>query len=155
MPVRPKASAIVVRMGHRSVPHTADVRIEAWAESREECLAEAVAATVASFVDTTDARNAATTEVLVGAGTDEDLLLDLLNEVVYRVDTTGQVPLHTEVEARDGGVRVRFAMADADKTDEVESIGAAPKAVSLHDLRFGRDGTHHGAPWSCSVTLDV
>ena len=28
-------------MGHRAVPHTADLAVEAWADSREECLAEA------------------------------------------------------------------------------------------------------------------
>ena len=35
--------------GHRTVPHTADLRIEAWAPTREECLAEAVRGLVDSF----------------------------------------------------------------------------------------------------------
>jgi SHS2 domain-containing protein len=35
--------------GHRTVPHTADLRIEAWAATREECLAEAVRGLVGSF----------------------------------------------------------------------------------------------------------
>ncbi|HEV8559398.1 MAG TPA: archease [Actinophytocola sp.] len=37
--------------GHRAVPHTADIRIEAWAPTREACLGEAVAALVESFAD--------------------------------------------------------------------------------------------------------
>ncbi|WP_420884068.1 archease [Micromonospora sp. CPCC 205547] len=37
--------------GHRRVPHTADVRIEAWAPDQESCLAEAVDALVETFVD--------------------------------------------------------------------------------------------------------
>jgi SHS2 domain-containing protein len=30
-------------------------------------------------------------------------------------------------------------------------VGAVPKGVSLHELRFGREGSG----WSCSVTIDV
>lgn len=37
--------------GHRSVPHTGDLRVEAWAPTREECIAEAVRGMVASFAD--------------------------------------------------------------------------------------------------------
>lgn len=131
------------------MPHTADIRIEAWAPTREECIAEAVAAAVESFVDTGDGEPVTTTtEVLIDPGTDEDILLDVLNEVIYQVDTAGLVPLRTEVEALSSGVRVRFAMTDVDR---VEPVGAAPKAVSLHGLRFTTDGRQ----WSCSVILDV
>ena len=131
------------------MPHTADIRIEAWAPTREECLAEAVAATVESFADTTGCRPTATTEALIDPGTDEDILLDVLNEVIYQVETTGQVPLRADVESLTaGGVRVRFEMTGADR---VEPVGAAPKAVSLHGLQFTSDG----ARWSCSVILDV
>ena len=35
--------------GHRTVPHTADLRIEAWAVTCEECLAEALRGLVGSF----------------------------------------------------------------------------------------------------------
>ncbi len=42
--------------GHRSVPHTADLRIEAWSPSREGCIGEAVRGTVESFLDTSGAR---------------------------------------------------------------------------------------------------
>jgi hypothetical protein len=44
-----------VRRGHRTVAHTADLRVEAWAPSREQCIAEAVLGTVAAFVDTSSA----------------------------------------------------------------------------------------------------
>jgi SHS2 domain-containing protein len=52
------------------------------------------------------------------------------------------------VEADDDALTVCFTMADAER---VPAIGAVPKAVSLHDLRFERrDGG-----WWCAVTLDV
>jgi SHS2 domain-containing protein len=138
----------VTGVGYRSVPHTADIRIEAWAPTREQCLAEAVRALVAGFADTAASPATRTSEALIDPGTDEDLLLDLLNEVIYRLETEGMIPLAAEVEALPRGLRVRFEMTDADRA---EPIGAAPKAVSLHDLRL----THDGGQWSCTATVDV
>ncbi|MFG2057474.1 archease [Micromonospora sp. NPDC048930] len=135
--------------GHRNVPHTADVRIEAWAPDREGCVAEAVAAMVDGFVDATGVAAEAETEHRVPPGDDADLLVGVLDEVIFRLDTRGDVPLETEVRpAEDGGLLVRWQVVGA---DAVEAVGAVPKAVSLHELRFGPDE----AGWSCAVTLDV
>ena len=41
----------MVEPGYRRVPHTADVRIEAWAPTREECVERAVVAMVDGFVE--------------------------------------------------------------------------------------------------------
>lgn len=130
------------------MPHTADIRIEAWAGSREQCIAEAVRAMVESFADVTGSVQTGTTEALIDPGTDEDMLVDVLDEVIYLVETAGLLPVGVEVEPLEAGLRVRFQMTDADL---VEPVGAAPKAVALHDLRFapGPSG------WSCAVTLDV
>ncbi|MEV4483029.1 archease [Micromonospora coxensis] len=134
--------------GHRAVPHTADVRVEAWAPDREGCLAEAVAALVETFADTTGAPPRGETTLELPAGDDTDLLVGLLDEVIFRLETEGTLPLVTEAQAADGGLRVRWRTVDA---DAVELVGAVPKAVSLHGLRFARDG----AGWSCAVTVDV
>ncbi|SCF13283.1 SHS2 domain-containing protein [Micromonospora viridifaciens] len=135
--------------GHRNIPHTADVRIEAWAPDREGCVAEAVAALVDTFVDVAGAGPAGETEFRVPPGADPDLLVGVLDEVIFRLDTEAVLPLATEVRpADDGGLVVRWRTTG---TDEVELVGAVPKAVSLHELCFGpdRDG------WACAVTLDV
>ncbi|WP_416904241.1 archease [Micromonospora echinospora] len=135
--------------GHRRVPHTADVRVEAWAPTREGCLAEAVAALVESFADPGGAAPTGTAGFDVPPGGDEDLLVGVLDEVVFRLETEGTLPVGVEVtDAGDGGLRVRWRTVD---TDAVELVGAVPKAVSLHGLRFDRDA----AGWSCAVTLDV
>ncbi|WDZ83207.1 archease [Micromonospora cathayae] len=135
--------------GHRRVPHTADVRIEAWAPTRQECLAEAVTALVATFADTGDAPASGTGGFTVPPGPDEDLLVAVLDEVVFRLETEGVVPVATEVVAADdGGARVRWRTVD---TDAVTPVGAVPKAVSLHGLRFGPGASG----WCCAVTLDV
>ena len=134
--------------GHRSVPHTADARIEAWAPSRERCVVEAVAAMVDGFADLSAAPPAGTDEFRAGPATDPDLLVAVLDRVVYLIDTEGQLPASADVRAGDGILDVRLRMAGPDR---IETFGAIPKAVSLHDLRFerGEEG------WSCGVTLDV
>lgn len=129
--------------------HTADVRFEAWAPTREDCLAEAVTALVATFTDPGDAPASGGGGFAVPPARDEDLLVAVLDEVVFRLETEGVVPVATEVTGDDdGGLRVRWRTVGA---DAVESVGAVPKAVSLHGLRFGPDA----GGWCCAVTLDV
>jgi SHS2 domain-containing protein len=134
--------------GHRAVPHTADLRIEAWAPTREACIAQAVLGTVESFLDTDDVHPDHSRQCQLTAHSDEDLLVAVLDEVLYLMDTSGEVPVDVELEPVGQGLDVRFAMADA---GEMEQVGAVPKAVSLHELSLapGPRG------WRCSVTLDV
>ncbi|MFJ6384022.1 archease [Kitasatospora sp. NPDC092039] len=139
--------------GHRSVPHTADLRVEAWAPTAEGCIGELVHAVVGSFADLADARTVGERDCTVLAASDPDLLAGVLEEVVYRMDADGELPVEVAVgpiEGRDGArrVTVRFRMADA---ATAELVGAVPKAVSLHDLDLaaGPDG------WTCRVTVDV
>ncbi|MEV6211862.1 archease [Kitasatospora sp. NPDC051914] len=124
--------------GHRAVPRTADLRMEAWSPTAEGCIGEAVRAVVASFADTSAARPVAERECTVTAGSSEDLLAAVLEEVIYRMDTDGEIPLDAQVgpihdvgDVR--GAAVRLQMADA---DTAEPVGAVPKAVSLHDLHL-------------------
>jgi SHS2 domain-containing protein len=134
--------------GHRSLPHTADVRIEAWGRNREECLIEVLCGLVESFADVSGVRARTVEYVQLPAGTDEDLLLGLLGEVIARLDVEGRVPVDAEAEVIDGEVGVRLAMADL---DDVPIVAAPPKAVPLHQLHFAPGP----AGWSCHVIVDV
>lgn len=134
--------------GYRAVPHTADLRVEAWAPTREECLARAVHGVVASFADTSAARPVRTRQATVTAGSDDDLLAALMDEIVYRLDTDGEIPVDVRIDAAPGGVHARLFMAEADR---LPLTGAVPKAVTLHGLSLCCDG----ARWTCAVTLDV
>ncbi len=138
------------RQGHRTVPHTADLRVEAWAATREECLAEAVRGVVASFADTVGVAPCRRAGRHLAAGRAEDLLVAAVDEVIYRLDADGEVPVSVAVRrAGDGGVDLLLSLAEV---GTVEIIGAVPKAASWHELRCGQD-----APgwWSCGVTVDV
>ena len=133
---------------HQSVPHTADLRIEAWAPTRGGCIRQAVLGTVASFLDTSTAQPNHTRVRRLTAERDDDLLVGVLNEVIYFLDAAGEAPVDLDMNGTDGGVDVTFAMADA---STLPQVGAVPKAVSLNDLRFSRGQ----GGWWCAMTLDV
>ncbi|WP_155059163.1 archease [Streptomyces blattellae] len=134
--------------GHRLVPHTADVRVEAWGESRERCLVEAVTGMVEGFADVSGTRPTGVARLRLAEGTPEDLLTTLLDEVVFRLEVHGQVPVDVEAEAFDEGLDVRMAVADL---GVVEVVGAAPKGIAWENLRI--EPGPYG--WSCAVTIDV
>lgn len=130
------------------MPHTADVRIEAWAQTREACISEAVRSLVDTFADTAAVAPERTAELTVAPGSDADVLVAVLEEVIYRLEVDGEIALSADIAGATGGLRVRISLGDA---ADAEATGAVPKAVSLHDLRFAGDPSG----WSCGVTVDV
>jgi SHS2 domain-containing protein len=141
-------SAHEQQRGHRTLPHTADLRIQAWAPTREACLAESLTGLVASFADTAGAEPGWTVTANLAANTDEDALVAVLDEVIYLLDTQHAVPLAVEVQPQINGLQLQLQLATVDR---IELTGAVPKAVTLHQLHItrGPDG------WSCEVTVDV
>lgn len=134
--------------GHKSVAHTADVRVEAWGPSRETCIAEAVLGMVEAFVDTSSMHPESVRHCRLEETDNEDLLVGVLDEVIYLLDTEEVVPVDVELEPDGTGIDVRFAVVDAARAVQV---GAAPKGISYHGLRFGPGPSG----WSCTVVVDV
>jgi protein archease len=142
-----------VPAGHRILPHTADLALEAWAPTREECLAHAVRALVESFADTRLAAPRGSVTFTVAEATDEDLLVRVLDEVIYQLEVHGRLPVGVcarpwPAAGAPGHAEVRFATAPA---RDAELVGAVPKAVSRHELCFARTA----ARWRCHVTVDT
>ncbi|MBM7791089.1 archease [Tenggerimyces flavus] len=137
-------------VGHQMLPHTADVRFEAWAPTREECVAEAVVAAVETFVDVSTAEPTAEVAFQVDAAEPVDLLAAVLDELIFLMDTRDLLPLRADVRAAtDGALDVRFTMT---AVAQATLIGAVPKAVSLHEIAFEQNEPDR---WVCLVTLDV
>lgn len=134
--------------GHRALPHTADVRIEAWAPTREACVGEAVAGLAEAFVSVPDGVEVLSVPADLSAVTDEDVLVAVLDEVIYLMETSDAVPVRADVTAAAGGVHVTFGAVPLGRA---ELVGAVPKAVTLHDLRITREADG----WTCSVVVDV
>lgn len=75
------------------MPHTADLRIEAWAPTRDGCIRQAVLGTVESFLDLESAHAVHTRLRRLTADRDDDLLVAVLEEVIYLLDTVGETRL--------------------------------------------------------------
>ena len=136
--------------GHRALPHTADMRIEAWAATREDCVAEAVRGLVDSFAEIPAGHPGRDAEVVLSAGPDEDLLVAALDEVIYRMDADGELPASAQVHPAAGGGAV--LVLNLVPVEAAEIVGAVPKAVSLHGLHCAPAGPGR---WTASVTVDV
>ncbi len=136
-------------MGYQLLPHTADVIVAAWGSTVEDCLAEAVRGFVSSFADVAAAEPERTVGFTGDPGAEPELLIELLDEVIYVVDVEDAVPVTVTVaRAGDGALTGEFGVVDR---DSVPIVGPAPKAVTRHGLRF----EHDGSTWRCQVVIDV
>lgn len=120
------------QQGHRVLPHTADVILEAWGPDLASCCEEAVTALADIYVDAGAADVVERRQVHVRPGSEESLLLDVLEDVIFTLDTAEAVPIRAEVSsAGDGGLDCMLALADR---HAVTPTGAVPKAISLSEL---------------------
>ncbi len=135
--------------GHRSLPHTADLRLLAWAPTRDECVAEAVTALAASFADTRGRAAEWHLAVDLPTGTDQEVLLAALDAVIFTLDTAGAVPVTAGIDYPAAGPpTLELGLVSL---AHVRLVGPAPKAATLNELRFD----HHAAGCSAEVTIDV
>lgn len=135
---------------HRKALHPADLHIEAWGPTREECIAEAARGMVDSFAVVAARPPCARAERHMTARSDEDLLAAVIDEVIYWLDAYGEIPLPVVVRpAPDGGVVLFLVPARA---ADAEIFGAVPKAASPHHPRCAPDPAGR---WSCAITVDV
>lgn len=142
--------AVPTTAGHRVVPHTADVIVESWGPSRTSCLEQAALGLVGVFAEIPDASVAEPLVVQAVAPTDDEVLVLLLEEVLYQLEVLGVVPATLALEETEGGGVAGFAHVVP--VAHVEEVGAVPKAVSRHELSIGVDDA---GVWRARVVIDV
>jgi SHS2 domain-containing protein len=134
------------------VPHTADLRIEAWAGSCHECVAESLRGLVDSVADVSDAVSTRTAEYELAGLSPADLLASAAEEVIYILDTAGELPVSVQVRPAaqsESGIIVTLKLA---RVSPAEFVGAVPKAVSFNGLACGPDASGR---WSATMIVDV
>jgi protein archease len=137
------------RAGHRLAPHTADCIIEAWGPDRVTCLTEALQALVDEFAEVGEGPCTRALPLAAGPGRAEDVLVSLLEDVIYTVDVFSVVPVRFHLsETEDGGVAGDMEVVPV---DDAEIVGPAPKAVSYHELSMSDEEGF----WRCRVLVDV
>jgi SHS2 domain-containing protein len=135
--------------GHRVLPHTADVIVEAWGPTRTACLEETVRGVVGTFADVVDVCATREVPLEVNAALDEDMVVALLDNVCYLLDASDLVVIDVALEEDDdGSIEGMFFVAPV---AAVQASGAPPKGISRSDLAFERTDSH----WHCHVVIDV
>ncbi len=129
--------------GHHTLPHTADVILEAWGPDLPACCEESVAALVETYLAAIPSEVPTQQHVhLDPADDDARLLLALLDEVIYALDVGPDVPVGAAVRiADDDGLDVALRLAPR---AAVKGTGAVPKAISRSELEVVHDddGAH-------------
>lgn len=131
------------------MPHTADLRIEAWAPTCGECVTEAVRGLVESFAEIPRGRGERAVVCHLAAASAEDLLAAALDEVIYRMDADGELPAAAELREDGDGTSLLLSQVPV---AAAQIVGAVPKAVALSGLRCAPDPQ---GGWSATVTVDV
>ena len=134
--------------------HTADAGIEVRAASLDALFADAAAGMCGAITDPAGvvARQQAVVEV--NAPDLEMLLVEWLQELLFRFETTGALPLRAEVAVSEepaGMWRVR-AIVQGEVFDPARHpLALAIKAVTYHGLRVEQDAEG----WRATVIFDV
>lgn len=134
--------------GHLLRAHTADEIVEAWGPTREACLEEAVCGLVDSLAEIEHVARWWRHEVVL-EGSDDELLVGLLEEVITLLDADGAVPVVVTVRPHDDGVRAHLWLTGL---ADVVAVGAAPKGVSRSGLTCLEQAPGR---WRATATIDV
>lgn len=133
--------------GHELLPHTADAILHAWGPTRAACLGEAAVGLIGS-VPAGSPPTGADVEISLEESDDTELLVRLLEEVLFLVDSGGVVPvganLHDNGDAVTGTLRVVPVDAHTDVTIVAKGVSRAGLRCSQTDGR-----------WECWAIIDV
>jgi SHS2 domain-containing protein len=125
-------------VGHRAVPNADDVIVEAWAPTRSGCLEELVLGVVSTFTDTHGIIGAREVPLEIGAPRDEDVVVALLDDVYYLLDTDELVVVDVALDEEDNGC---FAGTFFVVPVAASELTAGSRSVSHSDVLFASDGS--------------
>ncbi|TNC29134.1 archease [Amycolatopsis alkalitolerans] len=128
--------------------HAGDLRIDAWAGTREACIAEAVDALVGSFLGPRRPAPTSRSSFRVTGSTDAELLRAVLRQVISDVLDRQEVPVATAVTATANGLGVTCRTVSA---GSIVPAGALPKSLS----RDGALCVRFPSGWWCTARIDV
>jgi SHS2 domain-containing protein len=133
-------------MAYRILDHTADVGIEATAPDLPGLFSEAVRGMAAVILAADPPPPAAREPVAAEADDLAALLVAVLDEALFRFETTGRLPVGAELEVSDRRAEGSFGLVTPRAPD-----GPQIKAVTYHQLEVARGPEG----WRARVFFDV
>jgi SHS2 domain-containing protein len=140
-------------MSYHFLDHTGDVAVRLRAASLDALFADAARALTATLTETADIKPVVRLELSLEAASLDLLLVDWLNELVYRFDVDRLVVAHADTCVREAGdAWCVDATVSGEPLDEARhSVRALVKGVTYHQLSIGEaNGT-----FEVTVVFDV
>jgi protein archease len=140
-------------MGYTFIDHTADVAADLTGRTLEELFASAAQALTDTVTDRAEVHPVITQSVTVEAATPEDLLVDWLNELVYRFEVQNVLVSDAIVTIEESGGRWRLGATVA---GEIFDPGRHPsrvqvKSATYHNLAV----TGQAGDWRARIVFDI
>jgi SHS2 domain-containing protein len=135
-----------VTASHRFTEHTSEVQLEIEAPKLEEVFSEAARALGELITGEVPEPDGAVEDVRVQARDPEALLVEWINELIFRTEQRGKVFVPAAFERAD-----EHEVAATLHGAEIDHVKTAVKAATFHRVRLERDGPMFRA----RVILDV
>jgi SHS2 domain-containing protein len=136
--------------GFEALDHTADVGIAATGDSLAEALSWAATGMFSIIVNLETVQYGSEIEVSVSSTDSETLVVDWLNELLFRYEADGFLPSKFHVTTGADGTSLSARCLGEPVKTERHALLTAVKAATYHDLKV----THNGI-WRIQVVLDV
>jgi SHS2 domain-containing protein len=140
-------------MGYAFVDHTADIAADLTGRSAGELFASAAQALTDTITDLSAVCPVVTQSVTLEAGSLEDLLVDWLNELLYRFEVQNVLVSDASVTVReDAGRWYLAATVGAERFDPAKHPARVlVKSATYHGLRI----THEQGTWAARIVFDI
>jgi len=140
-------------MGYRFIDHTADVAADLTGETLEELFLSAAQALTDTMTELSGVGSSVTQSVTLEAGTVEDLMVDWLNELLYRFEVRNMLVATASlaVKPRDGGWHLEATTSGELFDPERHPSRVLVKSATYHGLHVVRAG----GTWTARIVFDI
>jgi SHS2 domain-containing protein len=143
-------------MGYRFIDHTADVAADLTGETLEELFLSAAEALTDTMTELSGVGSSVKQSVTLEAGTVEDLLVDWLNELLYRFEVRNMLVATASLAiegdaARDSGWHLEATTSGELFDPERHPSRVLVKSATYHGLHVVREG----ATWTARIVFDI
>ena len=140
-------------MGYRFIDHTADVAADLTGGTLEELFLSAAQALTDTITELSAVQPAVTQSVTLESGAVEDLLVDWLNELLYRFEVQNVLFADgsVTVEDRAGHWHLNAAVAGEPYDPARHPVRVLVKSATYHGLKV----THEQGTWGARIVFDI